>query len=182
MHAFDLKSVADLELLEGLDRALGCEQRSTSHVVAHVAEVDERGTYRVRGYDSMHAYAVEWCHLSEDAAYRRIQAARAARRFPCLFEELSAGRLNLSAVCLLAPHLTPENCGEFVEAARHRSNARIKDWLAERLWTRTTSPNPVPPARQLRVPLPRFRDRRLGPRRLRSAGRKRSPPCPSTTR
>jgi 5-methylcytosine-specific restriction endonuclease McrA len=155
MPTFALESIADLPLLDGLDRAVGREQLTTAEVVAHIAEVDRREAYRIRGYDSMHEYVVAWCHLSDDGAYRRIQAARAAREWPCLFDELAQGRLNLSAVCLLAPHLTQENHRELVRAARHQSNAQIKQWLAGRLWTAPSTPGPSPARRQLSIALPR---------------------------
>jgi hypothetical protein len=43
---------------------------------------------------------------SEHAAYGRIEAARAARRFPVLLDLLAEGSLHLTAIGLLAPHLT----------------------------------------------------------------------------
>jgi hypothetical protein len=49
------------------------------------------------GCSSMHAYCVEHLHLSDDAAAKRIHAARAARRFPALFGALTEGRLHLTA-------------------------------------------------------------------------------------
>ena len=80
----------------------------------------------------MHAYCVEELGLSEDAAYKRIQAARAGRQFPALFKELSSGRLHLAAVCLLAPHLMPENAEELISAAANRRKSEVEAWLAQR--------------------------------------------------
>ena len=70
--------------------------------------------------------------LSEDAAYKRIKAARAARRFPLIFEAVADGRLNLSGVCLLAPHLTEDTARELLAAAFQESNLEIEKLLAER--------------------------------------------------
>jgi hypothetical protein len=42
-------------------------------------------------------------HLSEHAAYGRIEAARAARRFPEILTRLVEERLTLTAVCVVAP-------------------------------------------------------------------------------
>ena len=53
--------------------------------------------------------------MSEDSAFKRIRAARAGRQFPAVFEALAAGRLNLSAVVMLASHLTPETADELRE-------------------------------------------------------------------
>ena len=78
----------------------------------------------------MHAYCVGELRLSEDAAFRRIRAARAGREFPNLFAGLAQGRIHLAAICLLAPHLTRENAGELIEAATHRRKAEIEEMLA----------------------------------------------------
>jgi hypothetical protein len=70
--------------------------------------------------------------MSEDMAYKRIQAARAARRFPDIFPAVADGRLHLTAVVLLAPHLSPETAEGLLIAARHKTRAEIELLLAER--------------------------------------------------
>ena len=80
----------------------------------------------------MYAYCVQELRLSEDAAYKRIQAARAARQFPTLFAALADGRLHLSAVVLLAPYLTQENIDELLAAAAGRTKSEIEELLAQR--------------------------------------------------
>jgi 5-methylcytosine-specific restriction endonuclease McrA len=80
----------------------------------------------------MKAFCEEVLHFTEDAAYKGIQAARKAREFPELFEALADGRLNLTAICLLAPHLTLENAAEWIAAATHRRKAEITGWLDRR--------------------------------------------------
>ena len=108
------------------------EDTATAVVLDHVAEFDARKLYRSAGYSSMFAYCVETLHRSEDAIYRRIQAARAANRFPTIFGMVADGRLHLSAVCMLAPHLTEETAGDLLAAATHKSKAQIEQMLAER--------------------------------------------------
>ena len=80
----------------------------------------------------MFEYCVRELHMSEDAAYKRIRAARTARQFPAIFGALAEGRLHLSAVVLLAPHLTPETAGELLAAAEHQTKAEIEQLLARR--------------------------------------------------
>src|SRR5439155_26062502 len=99
-------------------------------ILAHIAEVDARRLYAPAGYPSMHAYCVGELRLSEDAASKRIQAARIARQFPALLDALADGRLHLTAVCLLAPHLTVENAESLMEAATRRRKAEIEELLA----------------------------------------------------
>jgi len=80
----------------------------------------------------MFAYCVQELHLSEDEAYKRIRVARAARRFPAIFDALAEGRLQLTAVVMLAPHLAPENADELLAAAAHQSKAEMEQLLAQR--------------------------------------------------
>jgi len=69
-------------------------------------------------------------HLSEHAAYLRIEAARAARAFPMVLERLAEGALNLTGISLLAPHLTPQNCVAILDEARHQSKRDIEQLVA----------------------------------------------------
>jgi len=71
-------------------------------------------------------------HFSEDAASKRIHAARAARKFPSLFTAVAEGRLHLTGVCLLAPHLTPENAEGLIAAAAYQTKSKIEQLLAQR--------------------------------------------------
>jgi hypothetical protein len=84
--------------------------------------------------------------MSEDEAYKRIQAARAARRFPAIYAAVAEGRLHLTTVVKLAPYLTDENADELLAAAVHKSNAEVELLLAERF------PRPDLPARLRALP------------------------------
>lgn len=87
-------------------------------------------------------------HLSEHAAYGRIEAARAVRRFPPILERLRDGSVHLTAICLLAPHLTAENHAALLDAARHRSKRDVEQLVA-RL---RPQPDAVPLVRMLPAP------------------------------
>jgi hypothetical protein len=80
----------------------------------------------------MYLFCVQELRMSEDMACKRICAARAARRFPAIFEAVAEGRLHLSAVVTLAPHLTPETAGGLLAAAAHQTRVGIELLLAER--------------------------------------------------
>lgn len=68
--------------------------------------------------------------LSEHASYGRIEAARAARRFPVVLELLIDGTLTLTAVSLLRPHLTEENHAALLKTARHKSKRDVEQIVA----------------------------------------------------
>src|SRR6267154_6459686 len=112
MRAYSLSHLTDAELLRGLTSLVAQDRTTSASLLAHIAEFDTRRLYLPAAYPSTYAYCVHELHLSEDAAYKRIQAARVAREFPAIFEAVADGRLHLSAMVLLTPYLTPENAGD----------------------------------------------------------------------
>ena len=142
MRSYDLTHLTNAQLLHDLNRLVVEDRQRTAILLAHLAEVDERRLYVPAGFSSMHAYCVERLGFSDDAAYNRIHAARAARRFPALYEAVADGTLHVTGVRLIAPHLTPETYAELVEAAAHRSKDEIKRHLARR-FPQTFAPAPA---------------------------------------
>lgn len=61
-------------------------------------ELDARKLYLGEGCSSLFTFCTQILRLSEHAAYGRIEAARAARRFPAVLDLLSDGSLALTAV------------------------------------------------------------------------------------
>ena len=129
---YSLSHLSDPDLLSNLSALVARERAATAELLAHIAEVDARKLFREAAYPSMFAYCVGELHLSEDAAYRHITAARAARRFPMLYDAIADGRLHLSAILLLAVYLTPETIEDLVAAAAYRNKVDIERLLAER--------------------------------------------------
>jgi 5-methylcytosine-specific restriction endonuclease McrA len=130
--SYALSHLSDEALLRGLSTLVAQDRATTASMLAHIAEVDERRLYLPAGYDSMFSYCVGELRLSEEAAFKRIHAARTARRFPAIFVAVAEGRLHLSAVVMLAPHLTEGNADELLAAATHRTKSGIERLLAER--------------------------------------------------
>src|SRR5688572_8257178 len=83
-----------------------------AELLAHLGEVDARRLYLEEGYSSMFVWCQRVLHFAEGVAYKRIQAARAARQFPAIVEAVRRGDLHLTAVGLLAPKLNSDNCLE----------------------------------------------------------------------
>src|SRR5438309_553290 len=124
--------LSDSLLLGNAAKRIGNGCVEMAELLMDIVEIDARRLYAPAGYPSIHSFCMGEWHLSEDAAYKRIQAARAAQSFPVLFEVVAENRLHLAAVCLLAPHLTPENADELVAAATHQSKAAIERMLRAR--------------------------------------------------
>jgi len=119
-------------LLRRLAAEVGQDRATTATLLALIAEVDARRLFAEEGFPSMFAYCVQVLHMSDDVAFKRIRAARSARQFPAIFDAVADGRLHLTAVVFLAPHLTPGNADELMAASTHKTKAEIEWLLAER--------------------------------------------------
>ena len=126
MKRYSLSHLEGHELLRALDQIVTNDCDNTALMLAHIAEVDARRLYRAAAHASMFSYCVHELHMSEETAYRRIRAARAARRFPAIFDLVADGRLNVTGVVLLAPHLVTGNAGELLAAAVHKTRKDIE--------------------------------------------------------
>ena len=146
----ELKSLARLtddELLVRLSNVLKDSRRVESVLVAHIAEVDARRLFAREASSSMFQYCVDVLHLSKAEAYHRIAAARASRKHPVLLTMLEDGRLHLSGISVLAPHLTNANCDELLNRAIHKTKDAIKELVAE------IAPKPDVPSVVRKLPL-----------------------------
>ena len=132
MKTYALSHLSDPVLLRDLATLVAHDRATTAELLAHIAEVDARKLYLPAAYPSMYAHCVGELWLSEDAAFKCIQAARVGRRFTVVFHAVADGRLHLSAIGLLAAHVTEENPGELLTAATHRTKREIEQLLAER--------------------------------------------------
>jgi 5-methylcytosine-specific restriction endonuclease McrA len=141
-----LQSIPDNDLLRRLAELTGQSRRVEADIVAHIAEVDERRLYAREAFPSMFAYCTEVLHLSEAEAYLRIAAARASRDHPVLLAMLADGRLHLTAIAKLAPHLTPANRDALLVRATHRSKRQIEEQIA------AIAPRPDVPATVRKLP------------------------------
>jgi hypothetical protein len=123
--------VADDELLRRLSSLLGDSRRVEADLVDHIAEVDDRRLYAREACSSMFAYCTDVLHLSEAEAGLRLTVARAVREHPSILEMLADGRLHLSGIAMLRPHLTRENAATVLDRAAHRTKGQIEELLAE---------------------------------------------------
>jgi 5-methylcytosine-specific restriction endonuclease McrA len=142
MPVYALTHIADEKLLADLAALVSSDRQTTAMLIAHIAEVDARELFKPAACSSMHAYCTRVLHLSADAAFTRIRAARAGREFPQIFDAIADGRVHLSGVVLLAPHLRADNVDRLIEEATHRSKLEI-EMLVARLAPRPDVPTKV---------------------------------------
>src|SRR5687767_5089012 len=130
MDIVALVQLSDDDLVAHVKRSAGDERRATAALVAALSELDARKLYLREGCSSLFAYCTRVLHLSEHAAYGRIEAARAVRRFPVVLERLERGELTLTNLCLMRSHLTDDNHLELLDAARHASKRDVERLVA----------------------------------------------------
>jgi hypothetical protein len=133
--------LSDVALESEIKRLVGRARQVTVALLVHLAEFDARRLYLPAGFSSLFTYCCSVLRLSESEAYNRIEAARAARRFPRLLEMLGQGTLNLTTVRLLAPHLTEANQGRLIGAALGKTKREVEELVA-----REAPRPPVPPS------------------------------------
>jgi hypothetical protein len=142
--------LSDRDLLARLECAAQHERHATAHLIGLLMELDVRRLYLGEGCSSLFTYCTHVLHLSEHAAYGRIEAARAGRRFPVILALLAEGAISLTAIGLLAPHLTQDNHADVLDAARHKSKRDIEQLVAR------LHPRPEVPATIQRLPQPKL--------------------------
>jgi len=159
-HTNTLQSLSDDELLHRLLELTQQSRRVEADLIAHIGEVDHRRLYARNACSSMFSYCVEVLNLSEAESYFRIAVARAARKHPVLLTMLGDGRLHLSGIATLAPHLTDENRESVLARATHKSKRQIEELVAELapkpdvpsvIRKLPTPPPPAPPAQVVQL-------------------------------
>ena len=168
-HPPAFANLSDDQLLAEVHRLAAAECRATATLIRSLIELDSRPHLYLRdGCSSLFVYCTQVLHLEEGATYNRIEVARAARRFPTMLEALEDGSVTLTALRLLAPHLTDANHRDVLDSARHQTKADVQRLIA------SLQPKPDVPAVIRKLPEPRRPVAQLFPqlrRRLRRSRR-----------
>jgi hypothetical protein len=146
-----LTRAAQLSNDELLARVKLLSERSrevTVELIAHLAVFDQRKRYRAEGSGTLFRYCTDVLLFSEAAAYHRIRAARAVRKFPVILDRLADGSVNLTTIRLLAPHLTEANHEAVLAEAAGLRKRKVEKIVAR------LAPKPDVPStlRKLRAP------------------------------
>ena len=115
MKKLDL--ISDEELHVQTLTASANEKQATLVLLEHLAEVDHRRLFALRGYSSLWEYVHKALGFSEAQTSDRVNAVRLISRVPEVKKELEVGNLSLTTAAKLGSHVRRENCavGEAVE-------------------------------------------------------------------
>ena len=140
--------LSDEQLLRDIEASAAREREATAQLIALLAEMDSRRLYLAQGFSSLFVYCTRHLHLSEHAAYGRIEAARAARKFPSILNRLADGSMTLTTICLLSNYLTADNFEQLLDAAKHKSRRDVEEQVA------ALQPKPAVPSTIRKLPEP----------------------------
>ncbi len=113
--------------------ALAAEERVViADLIASVAEVERRCLVKEQKWPNLFEYCVYSLHWSESAAYRRIRAARAVRRYPIILEMLRDGRLHLEGVVILHAFIEDADFASLLLKAVGLTTKGIESLVADR--------------------------------------------------
>jgi hypothetical protein len=137
----DLTKLSDAELLQSVKRLVADERARLVTILRHLQEMDRRDLALKLGYPSLFEYCVKVLKLAEGETARRIQATRAASKYPLLYRALDRGLLSLTTVSQLAPHLRWNNYRRVIRDALGLNKRGIEALVA------TLAPTPDRPDR-----------------------------------
>ena len=81
-----VQNLSDKELISGLEKTRKLERKAQAVMLCHLAEVERRKLFAIKGYSSMFGYVTQSLSFSEASALKRIQVARAAMRYPQIYD------------------------------------------------------------------------------------------------
>lgn len=119
------RKLSDAKLTVSLAGAVAREREELISVLIHIGEFDARDLAREYAYANLFEYCTKALRYSRGAAGRRIQAARAARKFRAVLDMLAAGELSLVAAAMLHEHLTEENHMALLASAKRKDQDQV---------------------------------------------------------
>ena len=126
----DPRTLTDDALIRTIDALAATARETTADLIDHLVELERRNLHLACGFKSLFGYCRRVLRCSESAAYDRMRAAHAARRFPVVVPMLAEGLLHLTAVRLLWPHLKDEDHLVLLGGAMHKSTREVRQLIA----------------------------------------------------
>lgn len=114
------------ELIGRIKSHIGHEHQQQAEFLRLLGEMDVRKLYAELGYPSLFAYCTQALGLAEGCAYRRIHAARAARRFPVIYDLIARGETHCAAISMIRPHLADANISTLLPSICQKSKREVE--------------------------------------------------------
>jgi len=125
-----LESLNDQTLLSQFADLVQRDHEGNADLLRHIDVIERRKLWAKQGYSSPFRFLVTRYHMSEATAFKRIGAARTARRFPVLIGMVARGEIHLSGIHRLKTHLTRDNHEQVLALAKHKTIREIDELVA----------------------------------------------------
>ncbi len=122
----DLKQLENKTLVTRLEEMALHERKHQVEILRYLAELDERRVVVEMGYSGLWDFSRRRLKFSEATSTRRVNVARASRRFPALLTMLEDGQLNLGTASDLAHGLSDDNHVELLAAAAGKTAREVQ--------------------------------------------------------
>jgi hypothetical protein len=142
----NLDQISDDALLRETSSVIAAGRRGTAVLLVYLGEVERRRLHLYAASPSMFDFCVRRLGMSEGEAFRRITAARLARRYPMIYDLVATGKVHLSALVLLRDFLSPENHAALLQEAAGKSKSEVQLMVAR------IAPRPDVKGRVTRLP------------------------------
>ncbi len=123
-------SLNDEQIISRFERITTRERKLQSLFLQYLVEVHRRKLFAQAGYSSLCMYLVKVFNYSEESALKRIQVARCAEKYPIILKLVEEGRLSLTALMKLAPHLNGTNIDRLLMSCERKSVREVESILA----------------------------------------------------
>src|SRR5687767_7725992 len=125
-----LSSLSRDQLRSGVLGFAGDGHRSLAGLIAYLGEVEAQRLDLESGCPSLFDYCIRRLALSNGGAYRRITAARLARRFPRILAAVFHGEIDLCALVLLRDLFRDDNVEELLREASGKTTRAVEEMVA----------------------------------------------------
>ncbi len=114
-----------------LERVRRLEGRASVAVALSFAEIDAEHHYRVLGFTSMLAYAMERLEMSASRCHQLRGLSERMREFPALRDAMASGRLSWTKARAIAPILTASSADAWIGLASRLSRRELEQRIAD---------------------------------------------------
>ncbi|MGZ3696560.1 MAG: hypothetical protein ACXWP5_00580, partial [Bdellovibrionota bacterium] len=101
-------------------------KHAEAELIEILQQVEKHGVFIRRGHSSLFNYATRELGLGESVAATLITVARKSSEVPAMLDRIREGSMTLSNARRIAPVVTPETQGEWIEKACTLSNRQLE--------------------------------------------------------
>ena len=127
----ELQKLSDQELLSNVSKLMKCERECGAKLIAHLAEINQRGLHLQMGFKSLFEYCQRELKLEDGQIWLRIQVARKCSEFPELLKSLREGAMSLTVCGRIAPYLNQANSVALIRETEGMSRAEVEEYLVK---------------------------------------------------